>query len=366
MRESVKAQIAELGEDLALVPDRPAVFLLWAAEGAPYLAKTSLLRRRLKRLVARAEGLSRVLKLGGVVERVEYWTVGSQLEAMLVHLELAQKYFPEDWQKLTRLKAPAFVRLVTDNPFPRSMVTTRLGKGLFTGPFASRAAAERYETGVLDLFQIRRCEENLAPAPEHPGCIYGEMNKCLRPCQAAVSRDEYLHEAERVEQFIRTHGASLAEPAEAARDRASVDMQFEEAERLHQRVERIHEAANAAGDLARPLEQLAGVAVVRAAAGAAADFLFFLGGRWLEPRRLILADSVDGGQSLDRRVRELIADISPIGPPNLEHMAILTRWHGASWRDGEWIGFDSLEKIPYRKLVNAVGRVAAIPAEKAS
>jgi len=358
VRQPVQAQLSELGEELENVPDRPAVFLLWAAEGVPYLAKTTLLRRRLRRLVARAEGLSRVLRLGGVVERVEYWTVGSQLEAMLVYLELAQRYFPDDWQKITRLKPPAFLRLVTENPFPRSMVTTRLGRGLFTGPFPSRAAAERYEAGVLDLFQIRRCEENLDPAPAHPGCIYGEMNKCLRPCQTAVSRDEYAHEAERVEQFIRTGGASLAQPAEAARDRASSELQFEEAERLHQRAERIREVAAAAGDLARPLEQLAGVAVVHSVAGAAVDLLFFLGGHWQAPRRLVLADTVDGGQSTDRRLRELIADVAAEGAPNLEHMAILTRWHGASWRDGEWIGFDTLEKIPYRKIVNAIGRVA--------
>ena len=364
MREPVKALLSELGEELILVPDRPAVFLLWAAEGAPYLAKTSLLRRRLRRLVGRAEGLSRVLRLGGVVERIEYWTVGSQPEATLVHLELAQRYFSEDWQKITRLKAPAFVRLVTDNPFPRAMVTTRLGRGLFTGPFASRAAAERYEAGVLDLFQIRRCEENLAPTPQHPGCIYGEMNKCSRPCQAAVSRDEYAHEVQRVEQFLWTGGASLADPAELARDRASTEMQFEEAERLHQRVVRIREVAAAAGELARPLDHLAGVAVVRSAANTAIDFLFFIGGQWQEPRRLVLVDTVDGGQSMDRRVREIIAQVSPTGSPNLDHLAILTRWHGSSWRDGEWIGFDSLDKIPYRKIVNAVGRVAGAQSEK--
>jgi hypothetical protein len=45
--------------------------------------------------------------------------------------------------------------------------------------------------------------------------------------------------------------------------------------------------------------------------------------------------------------------------PDLEHLAVLVRWHGSSWRDGEWIGFDSLEKIPYRKIVNAVARVAS-------
>src|SRR5207244_6958620 len=64
---------------------------------------------------------------------------------------------------------------------------------------------------MLDLFQLRRCEDNLAPSPEHPGCIYGEMNKCLRPCQQVVSIEEYRGEAHRVEEFIRTDGASLRE-----------------------------------------------------------------------------------------------------------------------------------------------------------
>ncbi len=340
------------------IPDRPAVFLLWAAEGQPYLAKTTLLRRRLRRLLSRTDRLSRVLRLGGVVERLEYWTVGSQLEAMLVHLELAKQHFPDEWQKITRLKAPAFVHLVTENEFPRLRITTRLGKGIFAGPFPSRAAAERCENEVLDLFQVRRCEENLVPTPQHPGCIYGEMNKCLRPCQAAVTPDEYRHEADRVVQFLKTRGISLLEPAEAARDRASAEMQFEEAERMHARVARIQEVTSSMGDLARPLDQLVGVAVVRSAADTAIELVFLAGGQWQEPRRLLLADSVDAGQSLDRRLREMIAQVPLTGKPNLEHLAVLMRWYGSSWRDGEWVGFDAPEKVPYRRIVNSVARVA--------
>ncbi len=56
----------------------------------------------------------------------------------------------------------------------------------------------------------------------------------------------------------------------------------------------------------------------------------------------------------------------PQGAPNLEHLSILVRWHGSSWRDGEWLGFDSLKNIPYRKLVNAIGRVAAASTLKAN
>ena len=61
---------------------------------------------------------------------------------------------------------------------------------------------------------------------------------------------------------------------------------------------------------------------------------------------------------MDTRLRELVAQVPQEGPPNLEHLALLARWHRSSWRDGEWIGFDSFERMPYRKLVNAIGRVA--------
>ncbi len=225
------------------------------------------------------------------------------------------------------------------------------------GRSPARAAAEHFEGGVLDLFQIRRCEENLAPSPDHPGCIYGEMNRCLRPCQEAVSLDEYRGEAARVEQFLRTNGTALLETTEAARDRASTEMQFEEAERLHQRVQRIREVQARAGELAHTLDTLSGVAVVPSALPDAVDLWFMAGGSWREPRELCLSETAGAGQSLDHRLREIAAQIEPGGVPNPEHLAFLLRWHGSSWRDGEWLGFESLDRIPYRKLVNAVGRV---------
>lgn len=250
------------------------------------------------------------------------------------------------------------------------MITTRLGKGLQYGPFASRAAADRFNEALLDLFQIRRCEENLAPAPDHPGCIYGEMNRCLRPCQLAVSKQEYRGEVTRVEEFLRTGGASLRHTAEAARDRASAEMRFEEAAQLHQRAARIGEVQALSSELARSLDALAGVAVTPSAEKDAVELWFLAGGRWQEPRRVTLSETAGAGQSLDRRLGEIASGIAPpvdtisAAEPSLEHLAILVRWYSSSWRDGEWIGFESFDKLPYRKLVNAVGRVAGARPER--
>ena len=61
---------------------------------------------------------------------------------------------------------------------------------------------------------------------------------------------------------------------------------------------------------------------------------------------------------MDRRLRDIVAALDPQGSAIPEHLAILTRWHTSSWRDGEWIEIDWPSKIPYRKLVNAIARVA--------
>ena len=361
--------VIALPADIDSIPDVPAVFLLWPKSfsdkaGQPYLVRTGKLRRRLKRLLSSKEGMSRMLNLSGVIERIEYWQVGSQLSSTLTYLQLAQQHFPDDWQRMTRLRHPAFLRLTLDNPFPRTMISTRPGRGLTFGPFLTRTAAEIFEAGLLDLFQIRRCEENLEPTPEHPGCMYGEMNRCMRPCQQAVSRDEYRNEVARVEQFLLTRGTSLKEPAEVGRDNASQEMRFEEAAHLQQRVERIIETQNNGGPLARATEHLAGVAVVPGINADCVELWLLINSHW-QPRIVISVEESAGvGRSLDHRLREKITALEPSGAPNLDHVAVLTKWYGSSWRDGEWMELPVGEKpwasrIPYRKLVNAIARIAS-------
>src|SRR5258708_31268025 len=143
---------------------------------------------------------------------------GSDLESSLRHYELARTHFPETYLELLRLRFPPYVKIVLDNPFPRSRVTTRIGRApaFYYGPFRSRATAEEFEARCCDLFQMRRCHEDLQPSPEHPGCIYGEMGMGLRPCQQVVGVAEYGHEVDRVGQFLATGGRSLAGAAGSA------------------------------------------------------------------------------------------------------------------------------------------------------
>jgi len=357
------SELAALDALLAGLPNLPAVFALWPAEGEPYLSKTGMLRRRLLRLLAARERPSRLLNLRQTVRRIEYQITGSAFESAVVLYRQARRLFPDRYLNLLKLRMPPYVKIVLQNEYPRSLIAAHLsrGPGLYFGPFRSRASAERFESQFLDLFQMRRCQEDLAPSPEHPGCIYGEMNLCLRPCQQVVGPAEYGHEVERVLEFLRSDGESLVGAIAHSRDRLSEQMQFEEAARQHKRLEKVQEVLKLRDELARDIDRLHGVAVLPSAAPSAVELWFVAGGQLQPATRLGFEVEEGKPVSLDQKLRDLLATFeSRQGSvrERQESLALIARWYYSTWRDGEWLPFDDFAAIPYRKLVNAISRVA--------
>ena len=339
----------------AEVPDIPAVFSIWAGERSAYLARTTVLGRRLRRVM-------RLWDLESVATRIEYTPVHSAIEGALVHYSTARRLFPDDYAKRVKLRMPSYVKLIRANRFPRTQTTARLAgsQSLFYGPFRTRASADQFEARVLELFQLRRCQEDLSPAATHPGCIYGEMNMCLRPCQEVVTAEEYATEAARVAEFLHGDGVELLNGARAARDRLSGEMDFEEAARQHRRAEKIEEVIASRDELAHDVEKLNGVAIAGAGKPDAVTLWFLLRGWWQAPLIFPL-EELSG--SLDKRLRELVERAVPWSGSVLErqeHLAILARWRYSSWADGEWLPFDSLSRVPFRKMVNAIARTVAM------
>ncbi len=352
--------------DAALLelPQAPAVFLVSPREGRPYLARTSVLRRRALRLLGPRDSPSRMLNLRAAFHRLDYWLTGSALDASMRMYELARAHFPEEYPRILRLRFPPYVKLLLNNAWPRSSITANLRgtRSLLYGPFRSRAAAEQFESEFLDLFQIRRCQEDLAPDAGHPGCIYGEMNKCLRPCQLAVGQEEYAGEVARAGDFLRSGGRSLLKSITAARDRLSVEMDFEEAARQHRRLEKVEEVLKLRDELAGNVDQLHAAAVTRAAAPNAVDLFFLREGQWQGSARIRFELEEGKPVSIDRKLRAAWDAVPRSALPareRQERLAILARWFYSTWRDGELLVFERFEDPPVRKLVNAISRVMA-------
>jgi excinuclease ABC subunit C len=358
----------DLSEAIAALPGSSGIYAYSARGQAPHFSWSINLKRRLKRLlVSTRDGVPPLLR--DDVDFVKFWLTGSRLEISLVMYELAKLYNPSGYAKQLRLRLPWFVGLTARSALPRLEVRNRLSRGpshdnsAVFGPFFSRDLAQRYEQEVLGLFQLRRCTDVLEPHAAHPGCIYGEMNQCLRPCQCAVSPEEYAGEAARVLDFLETNGQSSVTSLSVARQKASSEMDFEMAAQIHKRLERVNAAAATRDRSITSVGEFNGVALTPAFGERQFRLWPIVAGYWQEPVPVDLSSEAPRARSLDREVRELLESSlqSPqtAGRP-VEHLALFSRWYYSSWRDGHWFPFRTLADLNYRKLVRELSKMAAV------
>ncbi len=348
--------------DLLAVPAAAGIFRVDFDSGPPYVGKTADLRRRLRRLLVPRKGVSSRLTLREVARGVHYRRTGSSFESSFLLYRAIGHYRPGNTRDFLKLRPPAFVKVLMGNRFPRTCVTRRLARSraLFYGPFPTRAAAEQFENAFLDLFQVRRCSENLIPSPGHPGCIWGEMGLCLRPCQAACDEETYAKEVNRMAEFLETDGASLLREAADARDLASASMEFERAARHHRLLSKAQDALRLRGALSREVGTHCGIVFQRSPERASVELTPLYRGSLQEPIRMHWPDEPSAA-AFRATIRWELANgtwSESTSREKEEHLALLQRWHGSSFREGEFVPFSSMEEPPLRKLANAAMRVA--------
>lgn len=413
------------------VPAHAGVFALRGERESdqPYLMRAADLRRRLRRLLAPPEALdaqgrpvlSKRLNLRDRVRWIEWTETGSEFESVLLLYRATHALFGEaEAQKRLRLFPPYFLRMTMQHEHPRVYPTNKLSRRAMResfGPFASRAAAERMAEAVGELFKLRRCHEDLIVHPEHPGCVYGEMGRCLAPCKMSVTAEEYGTEARSVFAYLRTRGESLMAEISARRDAASEAMNFEEAASLHRQWEKVKATASAADPLVRAANEVRALVIQQAAplpdGNRNDDAAVFLldHGRLQGPERLSTlgvravreqtvvgsslfaqplmlsavpepssgneseADAAASSLSPEERARAVIAhlegQVQALGEPELgcqaDALALFKRWYyrPEKQRAGEVLLPNADGSWPVRRLLNAAARVVLGPPAEA-
>ena len=286
--QSVDFDPADARAALSQLPARPAVFALYGAEARdePYIGRTPNLRGRLERLLQPSAKHPRRLQLAGRVRRIAYRVTGSDFESLVTQFSLLEEVFGAKALERMHLRAPAFVRFLGSNPYPRVVVTHKPSQreaDWAYGPFASRAAAERFAEEMLKLFLLRRCTDDLNPDPSHPGCVYSEMKMCLAPCYKGCTDERYAEESAGVQAFLATRGESKLVVLRGRRDAASERLAFEDAATLHAQVQKVEEVRALAPELVQPLSKLRAVIVQASASPDEVAVFLYEGGRLRGP-----------------------------------------------------------------------------------
>src|SRR3954469_20911094 len=318
------------------------------------------------RLLGPAGEGSKRLNLRQQTRTIEYSVTGSDFESRFLLYRTLREIFPNDYRERLKLRPAPLIRLNLDNAYPRAYITRKIGrlngKSIYYGPFASRAAAEKFLNGSLDFFKMRRCDFDLNPDPTFPGCMYSEMKMCLAPCFKGCSDEAYHVEVNRVQSYFESGGASLRREIEAQREAASAAMEFENAAAIHARMEKLAPVAHLLPEVARPLSRLTGVMIQTTSEPNSVALLRITKGMISPPAAFPIEQASSAkSQSMESRLAPAISEIPTSDATSAaeltEHIALLKRWSFRSSRMGELFLTDEKGDLPMRRLVRGVSRV---------
>ncbi len=382
------------------LPARPAVCAIEprAADAQPFLVRTQNLKNRLQRMLGRDDPTSKHLNLREFAKAIRFRVTGSRFEQTLTFYQNAKLLHPGRYRDLLRMRPPAVLKVNLKNAYPRCFVTRRIPTnaegvpiaGPYYGPFKKRKVAERFAEGVLDFFKVRRCQIKIRRDPTFPGCLYSEMKMCLAPCFAGCSKEEYGAEVHKLVNFLDTGGNSLREALEKEREQASEDLDFEKANVLHKRLEKLDGALRSGPELARKVSDIDAIILQRAAEdqtiAAFAVRHGFLDADPLIVRFAEMATNPKSAEHLFRDYLESPTDPGFVGAPNAlpagdaapptkppvgkfdlsEHLWLLARWYYSNDREGEIFFHTESDRQPgwpYRRILRACSRLLAPPTE---
>src|SRR5215468_4687349 len=232
-----------LEEKLASLPDRPGVYLYRDAKAQViYVGKAASLRGRVRSYFQ--ESRPHDPKTDALIRHVadlEYIVTDNELEALMLEANLVRKHRPRYNIILRDDKHYPFLKLTTDEDFPRLLVARRVQNdgATYYGPFYPATAMRETLRLTRQLFPLRTCSITIDGRLERP-CIQYAIHRCNAPCTGWETREGYAETVRRVERFLEGKDEDLALALTKEMEAAAADMKFERAAVLRDQIQSLN------------------------------------------------------------------------------------------------------------------------------
>lgn len=234
------------------LPHEPGVYLMKDSGGRIiYIGKAKDLSKRVgSYFTKRHQGRyyyyydNKTARLVAEIADIEFVVTDNETEAFLLEANLIRRYRPEfnidlkDNNRYTYLK-------ITDEPFPRLLVTRRNRAGEFPGPRGKvygpfvRGSSKYLTVGLLrKLFKVRVCNR----LPKVP-CLQYFIKNCDAPCIAKVTQQKYMEGIESLRAILegRSSVERFAQEMEMEMRRASDIGDYERAREIRDTLFRLND-----------------------------------------------------------------------------------------------------------------------------
>ncbi|MEH6944357.1 excinuclease ABC subunit UvrC [Bacillus sp. JJ722] len=225
MNEMIKAK-------LELLPDQPGCYLMKDRQGTViYVGKAKVLKNRVRSYFTGSHD-GKTLRLVNEIEDFEYIITSSNIEALLLELNLIKKYDPKFNVMLKDDKSYPFI-LLTNEKHPRLIITRKVkkGKGKYFGPYPNASAANETKKLLDRIYPLRKCT-NL---PDKV-CLYYHIGQCLAPCIYNIEESQYKEIKTQITKFLNGGYEEIKNDLAEKMTAAAEELDFERAKEYRDQI----------------------------------------------------------------------------------------------------------------------------------
>jgi len=270
-------------DDLAGLPNTPAVYLLLSADQQPVqLATTQALRRLLSRRLIQSS--RRGADLADVVRTVWWREIATTFEGRWWYYRLARTLYPDRYRRMISFGPAYFLHVDWHQRVPELRVSEQVWclPGEFVGPWPTAHAAHAACQGLQDLFDLCRYPPEVRKAPHGTRCAYAEMHRCDAPCDGSVPLDGYVERCRAAWAFAAGAAAEWVATAEQRMRQAAEQQQYEFAAQIKRQLEFARQWQRDWGQLVRPAGEMVCLAALPVARRKAWKLVLFRQGELVD------------------------------------------------------------------------------------
>jgi DNA polymerase-3 subunit epsilon len=235
-----KPNYQKVEQKLKTLPDSPGVYYYKDRDGEIiYIGKAKSLKRRVNSYFNGKDNLSsRTAELLKTFESIDWVETESELHALVLESKEIKKVKPKFNVADKKYTKFPFLSITTTNPYPKLvMAYSHLNNGdEFYGPFRNYTMVEEICKIIDKNFRMRKCDEDLKPSVDFPGCIYFQMNRCSSPCNLKQSQEDYLLEVDKVRKFLSGFSNGVIDELELQMESSAEELHFEKAKALREQI----------------------------------------------------------------------------------------------------------------------------------
>ncbi|OKL38284.1 excinuclease ABC subunit UvrC [Domibacillus mangrovi] len=220
---------------LSLLPDEPGCYLMKDRHSTIiYVGKAKILKNRVRSYFTGSNDVKTTRLVSEIVD-FEYIITSSDLEALILELNLIKKHDPKYNIMLKDDKSYPFIKLTAER-HPRLMITRKVkkDKAKYFGPYPNAYAANETKKLLDRLYPLRKC----STLPDRV-CLYYHMGQCLAPCIKDVPTGTYKEMAAEITRFLNGGHHDVKKTLTDKMNEAAEKLEFERAKEYRDQISNI-------------------------------------------------------------------------------------------------------------------------------